>query len=470
MSLKEIAILEALQKKRRQRVGQLVSLRCKDFPKQNDYLDDLESRFKALNCTRRAGKSRGEVISHIECAMRFPGSRQLYGGITLDSVTEIAWDVFAEVLEERNIPHKKNASKRIIFFENGSRVRLFGIDSSEKQMRKLLGQKLRKVSIDEAGSITVDMKRVCYQMIRPALIDLAPNSWLTLLGTCENIPNTFFERVTEGTEPGWKVHKWTAYDNPFMRKQWIAEIEDIKKTNPKSLESSWFRTHYLNEWCTDDDLLIIPEDKLVRLRKLPQAKHCYVLGVDLGYNDATAFSVIAYSELTGLAWIVHTYKSSGMDFTATAQYIKKLNNEYEFDKIIVDGSNKQGVEEMRVRHKIPLQNAEKTGKNTYLRLLRDEVIEGKLGCIDGTANALITEWKSLVWKNEEKEEEDPRCQNHLSDATLYAWRECLHYTYDPEDGKTEDPHSEEHIDKLQDEEAEKIDNEEGEEWWQQKAA
>ena len=315
---------------------------------------------------------------------------------------------------------------------------MFGLDVSERQMRKVLGQKLRKVSIDEAGSITQDMKRLCYQMIMPALTDLAPHSWLTLLGTAENIPNTFFQSVTDGTETGrkWKVYKWTAHDNPFLKEKWAAEIEEILAANPNAKEASWFRTHYLNEWCSDDDLLIIKMNNALNfIDELPPGDYMYALGVDLGYNDASAFSVIAFSHNLPHCYVIMSFKETMLDITGVAERIKTLQTRYPFYKIVIDGSNKQGVEEMRKRHMLSLEPAEKKGKAMYLRLLRDDLIVGHFKMINGENNELFTEWSGLQWKDSDKEKEDDRCQNYLSDATLYAWRESRHYTFQPPEEK-----------------------------------
>jgi len=408
----------------------------------------------------------------MEICEEFPKSRTVYAGLTGDSVAEIIWDVFKDLNRIGKYDCKFNETKKIIFHPNGSRTRLIGLDSSAREMRKVLGQKLRKFSIDEAGSITQDMKKLCYQMIMPALTDLAPNSWLTLLGTCENIPNTFFEAVTEGTEKGrdWKVYKWTAYENPHMKKQWTLEINDMIKQNPLVVEASWYRTHYLNEWCSDDDLLIIKLDKDQRNYAdiLPQDKRWfYVLGVDLGYNDATAFSVIAYTPKHPKAYVIHASKESELDFTGVAKQIRNIQRKFQITKIIIDGANKQGVEEIKNHHQIPLHSAEKSDKATYLRLLRDDVLEARLMLLPSDTGELITEWGSLQWKNEDKDTEDGRCQNHLSDATLYAWRECRHYLYTPPK-KKHNKDTDEYMDDLEKREAKQLKKQiEEDEWYNQ---
>jgi hypothetical protein len=440
--------------------------RSPEFTKQNEILDDRASRFKANNCTRRAAKSTTEAMDHIEVCQEFPRSRTIYMGLTLDSVTDIIWDVFKELNQQNKLGLKFNETKKIIFYPNGSRTRLFGLDSSIRQLAKVLGQKLRKCSIDEAGSITIDLENFCFQKIRPALIDLAPNSWLTLLGTCENIPNTYFQKVTEGkcVNFDWKINKWTTYDNPFLAKQWDAEIKDILKKNPKAAETSAFKTHYLNEWCSDDDLLIVPVTKMQFVSALPnnpktgkpyQDWH-YILAVDLGYNDATAFSLIACNWHVPDSYVLMTFKMTEQDFTDVANAIKKLKKDFPIGSLVIDGANKQGIEEMKKRLGLPeIEIAEKQGKATYLRLLRDEVISGKLKFIHGSTDPLKIEWLSLQWKDSYKDTEDERCQNHLSDATLYGWRKTFALRADApkETPKETEPEYEQYLEDKEEQQA-----------------
>jgi len=413
------------------RKGKLAPIDMREplFLKQNAVLNDRGSRFKALNTTRRGAKSTTEAMDHIEVCNEFPGSRTVYMGLTIGSVREIIWDVFKDLNSKHALGLTFNETDSIIKYPNGSRTRLFGLDSSPREMAKVLGQKLRKVSIDEAGSMTIDLESFVNQKLRPALIDLAPNSWVTLLGTCENIPNTYFEKVTTGKDQviDWSIHRWTTYDNPFMRDNWHNEISEMTLKNPKIAEASWFRTHYLNEWCTDDDLLIIPAAKMQFVDILPHSRDWYyVLGVDLGFNDASSYTIVAASHSLKSVYGIYSNKETEQDFTAVADTIKMLKERYPLTRIIVDGANKQGIEEMKNRMNLPeLEIAEKTGKAIYLRLLKDDIITGAIKFLANTCDPLKVEWQGLQWlsvKGEKKEVEDPRCQNHCSDSALYAWR------------------------------------------------
>jgi hypothetical protein len=402
------------------------------FTKQNEYLEARKThRFRALNCSRRSGKTEGDIIDDLEIGRDFPASRMVRMGLTFDSIMEIGWEVAINKLEEQKIKFTTNETKGLIRLPNKSRIKFFGADAKPREMKKVLGTKLRKVSIDEKGSMTIDSTALCYQMIMPALADNRPNSWLSLLGTCENIPNTFFQKVVEGKETfvPWLVRRWTAYDNPYMVKQWTAEVNDLIKANPDVVKTSWFKTHYLNEWCTDDNLLIIPHAQLKNIvfDKEVYKSPVYILGVDLGFNDDCSFSVLAYSHAVGKLCIVETFKQPELDITATANVIKQLENKYPFAWRIIDGANKQAVEEIQNRHKIQLEAAEKTDKADFLRLLADDIKCGLVEADHENCAALLGEWQSLIWEDELQKKEHPKCANHCSDSVLYAWRKAKHY-------------------------------------------
>lgn len=436
-------ILKEYLLRRGQKESLKLPIRSKEFKVQNKYIDD-RSRFKAANCTRRSGKSLAEGIDFVEISEMYPDSKMIYGGLTQESAAWIIWDYLLEMFEKRKIKVKSDAHNRIIRTGNGCQIKLFGVDASQKEMKKILGNKLRVCTIDEAGSMTIDLQTLCYQMVRPALIDLRPHSWLRLIGTCENIPNTFFEKVSQGFEPGWVVHKWSAHENPFVAKQWKEEIEEMLAENPAIQDTSWFKTHYLNIWCTDDDLLILPLRPEFKIDKVRERKYEYILGVDLGWNDATSFNVVGYSDHDPCGYIFRSYKSPGLDLTDTANEIKLLDAKYDFLKIVIDGANKQGVEEIRNRHNINLYAAEKTDKPVLLASMRDNFIQNRLKIVGDDCAALETEMQHLQWLDKRKLKEDPRCENHCVDGTLYAWREMLHYLYEPPKKKM-DRNSEEYI-------------------------
>jgi hypothetical protein len=357
----------------------------------------------------------------------------LYGALTLSSAKNIIWDTFLDELDAKKIKHQSNSQQGTITLENKSQIKLFGLDSSYKEMRKILGSKYKTVKIDEAGSITQDLKRICYQMVAPALTDV--NGRLTLLGTAENIPKTFFEAVTSGQEKGWSIHKWTAFDNPYIADKWQEHIDWIEKHNPEFKLTSEYRTHYLNEWCADDKLLIIRVNENTVIEPVELVNPTYILGVDIGFNDACAFTLVAYHHKSPNLFVVSSHKEPELDITGTAQAIKKYLRDLPIAKVIIDGANKQGVEEIKNRHHIPLENADKTDKASFLKILADDITRGRVKYFKGKCQTLLDEQESLQWEDATKQREDQRIPNDQNDSFLYAWRYARNYLWKEEEQK-----------------------------------
>jgi hypothetical protein len=238
-----------------------------------------------------------------------------------------------------------------------------------------------------------------------------------------------------GLERGWKTFKWTAADNPFMKVQWDKEIQFLKENKPNIEETPMFRRMYLNEWYIDEQGLIYKFDpKRNTTNTLPDEDWNYILGIDLGYNDATAMVVCAYSHHDSNLYVVETFSKTQMIVSDVADKIRILDNKYHFVTMVVDGSSKQAVEEIRKRHQLPLIIAEKQSKREYIELLNSDLITSNIKLLPNTT-PLSDEWKVLIWDEQKlklgKYIEHAGQPNHLSDAFLYAWRWSYNYAHIP---------------------------------------
>ena len=112
-----------------------------------------------------------------------------------------------------------------------------------------------------------------------------------------------------------------------------------------------------------------------------------------------------------------------------AEIIEDLNYRYNFTSMVCDtgGLGKSMVEEMRRRYALPLKAAEKRNKFAYVEYFNDGLRTERIKVLSGSE--IFDEWDLLQW-NENRNKEDDRFENHLSDAALYGWRECRHYMYE----------------------------------------
>jgi hypothetical protein len=346
-------------------------------------------------------------------------------------------------------------------FPNGAMIYLLGADSTEQERAKILGQKYMLVVVDEAAQYSIDLDEFVYGILKPAVADY--RGTIAMIGTPSNIRSGLFYELTHGQDPGiagtwrakggklkseWYGYRWSALDNPYMKEQWQAEIDEMRASNPRVDETPIFQRHYLGRWVVEDSKLVYRYGVANAVAGLPRlddkrGRWHFVLGIDLGYNDPSAFSLCAYHDFDPTLYVLDVECESKMDITAVAQrirhftaYVKNKFHE-DIDSYIIDGANKQAVEEMRRRHDLQLTASNKAGKSDFIELMNGEFISGKIRVVEDGCKPLIEEYSGLIWDERSsvesaggrrvKREEHPGCPNHCADATLYAWRHCYAY-------------------------------------------
>lgn len=414
-----------------------------NFPQQFNFIKD-PAKLKTLFCTRRAAKSYTAGMYMVQTALDYPGVNCLFIGLTRASAEGIIWKDILKVLNVKfDLNIKFNESKLTATFPNGSVIYVTGADVDEDEMNKLLGKKYKLVCIDEASMYTIDMNKMVYGILKPATAD--QRGTICLMGTSSNFTRGLFYDITTKKEPGWSIHTWTAYDNPYIRAQWQEEIDEIDRLRPLFRDTPLFKQWYLNQWVVDTDKLVYKFNPSINLFKerpqnLSPSGWTYILGVDLGYEDDTAFVLCAFHENDRILYVINTFNKKHMDITDVAEKIQSYKNSSDkpVAKIIIDGANKQAVEEIIRRHGIALETADKTGKSDFIEIMNAELIQGNIKILD-KCTTLTQEMMGLVWKTtgdkiDLPRKEHPALPNHLCDALLYAWR--FTYQWAAEDVKT----------------------------------
>lgn len=406
------------------------------FPEQAAFIRDTDRLIAAL-CPRRAGKTQAAARRLLRAALRRENAACLYLALTRSSARDLLWPVLKQLDAQFSLGIQFLELHLLAKLPNGSYIRLAGADDDAYEMKKMLGVAYVEVVIDEAGSFRVDLADMVYNILRPAMMDYGGT--IVLIGTPEGVHGrvNLFYRVTEHdydpTDPEWKVHKWSSLDNPYMRRQVERELADIEKTRPLYKETKGFKAMFLGQWSLDDDDLVYrfnPERNLYT--DLPPGQYTFLLGVDMGFNDDAAFVVFAWQPYDWHLYVVDCFKRPKMDVTAHANAIHEISRRYDISRVVIDGSNKVAVEEMRRRHDLAgLEAAMKRGKFEHIDLLNDDLVQGKV-LIHEDLTDLIGELQGLVidkraLQRTRKRVEHPGCPNHLCDAMLYGWRATYAY-------------------------------------------
>lgn len=443
--------------------AQLFSLETIAFKQQLEFINDPH-RLKSLFCTRRAAKSYTGGLYLIKEAIENPGCNCLFIGLTRQSAHGIIWkDILRELDTRYKLNIKFNETLLTATLPNGSVIWVTGADTDEQEMNKLLGKKYKLVVLDEASMFTVNMQQLVYGVLKPATAD--QRGTICLLGTASNITRGLFYDITTKKEPGWSLHTWTAHDNPHVAKQWQEELDDIVLNRPLFVQTPLFKQWYLNQWVISADALVYKyaiDRNAAPYLPIYDTPWSYVLGVDLGHSpDPSAFVVGAYNESSPAIYIVHCEKHLEMDVTKVSEKIKNLEETYNFEAKVIDGSMKMAIAEMNTRHGSGVIPADKSGKEHWINLFNSEFIQGRIKVLP-QAQELTEELLTLVWETDGSlvklpRKEHPNLPNHCADGMLYMLRYTHSYLFKPReepkaiDWNKQDSWEPQHIERMAEE-------------------
>lgn len=415
------------------------------FRQQREFILD-EARLKALFCTRRSAKSYTAGTKLVHRAQMYPGTNHLFTGLTRQSAKGIIWkDVLRVINRKYSLGAKFNETDLTMTLPNGSEIWATGVDATEDEMNKVLGRKFKTACIDEGSMYTIDLNNFIYGVLGPAMAD--EDGTICLLGTASNFPRGLFYDITTRKEGGWKVWEWSAHDNPYVATQWQRALDEIAANRPLYMQTPQFKQWFLNQWVIDEEKLVyrfsMERNLAKKIPLLPKAGWSIVLGVDLGWEDDTAFVLTAYHVNDPHLYVLKTIAKKKMSFDDVAAQIQEFMRDSEWapQKVVIDGANKQGVESMRIRSAIPFEYADKQDKVTFIELCNSDLIQGKVKFLDvAETRPLWSEMTSLVWvtdgdKIKYPKKEHPDLPNHRCDAFLYAWRMGYHFASEPAEQK-----------------------------------
>ncbi len=411
----------------------VAALRGQLFKQQLAFVED-KSEYSAASCSRQAGKTYSIIVDMVSTVVARPDRNVAYLALTRKSAKAIAWRETKRQCKRHGIRAKFNEAELVIYFENGSIIQFGGANESS------IGETLRGVPwdlvvIDEAASFRGHIKQMIEECIAPSFI--TRKGRLRIIGTpSPDFGSYFYEAVHSA--PEFTKHHWTSRDNPF-----IEDVEDfLKKTRRKkgwSEDNPIYLREYEGKWIKGDGNNVYSYNAL-RNQASPDTSMeglLYILGADLGFNDSNAAVVLAYNpEKTRHIYVVEQFKRSRMLLSEFGCILQGLVDKYKPVRAVCDegGLGKAIAEDLNTRFSLCLTPAQKTKKLGFIELLNSDLTEGYLQIIN-EENGLAEEWSSLVWdEKSKKQREDPSCENHLADATLYAWRECVGYLF----GQTEE--------------------------------
>ena len=403
------------------------------FDKQLAFVSD-PAPFKVAVTTRRAGKTISCAADLTHTALATPNIIVLYITLSRKNAKRLVWPEFKKLNTKFVLNGEVNESDLSITYPNGSVLYVLGA-SDRTSIEDFRGLAIKKVYLDEAQSFPAYIAELIDDVLGPALMDHAGQ--LILIGTPGAIPEGYFFDIAKN--PEWSFHSWSYFQNPRLPflSQGITHQDmlnrELKRRGVTIMEPS-IRREYFGEWAKDEKSLVYHYDAAkCDYDTLPDGNWTYILGVDLGYVDADALAVIAYSDQSAATYVLEEKVTKTQDIESLCKQIDELRKRYEITKIIVDtgGLGKKITEEISKRYTIPMQAAEKTRKMEYIELMNDALRTGRLR-IKSTSlfahDAMKVQWD---WDKStpDKKVISDRYHSDICEAVLYAWRESYSYTY-----------------------------------------
>ena len=273
------------------------------FKEQKDVFNDFTSRRKLAMCSRRAGKTEGNVDEILKVAAK-PDSRIVYINLTFENAIE---QMYSKVIEEAKrceiaISHDdKNAG--IIHFANGSVVHFKG-NKDRAQADKLQGFGNRLVIIDEAQS-QINMNYLIDTIISPTLMDYE-DSVLLLTGTPPRRKGTYFEAAWNN--PTWTKYSWTMFQNPYIKNP-DAEIDRKCEEKGITRDSAFIQREFYGKIVYDTEAQVFKDYKVYQ-GAIPNdfiPTHIYT-GVDFGFADYNGIVTMAANVEQKRAYVIFERK------------------------------------------------------------------------------------------------------------------------------------------------------------------
>jgi hypothetical protein len=432
-------------------------------------------------CPRRAGKSYAAAAAALITGEAKPGSICLIISLNLKQLKRLYWAGGPSGLftldKKFGLGLKFNGTELRWEHSNGSIGYLLGCDDAD-QLEVIRGLEADLYIVDECKSFAPKMlERLIDDIIDPQRE--TRNGRLILIGTPGNHPSGPFYQATcpravdqDGrpylihasttddwnrtaeSDLLWSAHTWTLQDNVAAPWQWNGALRKKRSKRWTDDDPVWQR-EYLGKWTNVTEGTVYRYADMLPTGKVswvpsrtdtnptglpPEGAPWHLIGgLDLGFNEPTAFVIAGYSQrLQELrhVWDVstqHMLVPDVADMIRTAQArFGRLEHIYadmgNLGKMIVETLMKEGF---------PLERAEKREKNDFIELLNGSFYRGEVKIIeDSRPNSLHNQLITNQWALGDNSfadlaragrlVEDKSVPNDTADAFLYLWRGAHH--------------------------------------------
>lgn len=392
------------------------------------------AKFATAVCSVRAGKTTACAADLIHTALTKPGTIELYITLARSSAKRIVWPELHRINRDYELGGQPNESDLSFKFPNGSILYCSGA-SDATEIEKFRGlSNVALAYLDESQAFRSHIKELVEEILIKRLYDT--NGRLRMIGTPGPVPAGYFHDASQS--PAWSHHAWTLHSNPWIEMKsgkTVAELiqQDCDRkgvgTDDPSIQRECF-----GRWVLDTNSLLL-EYQVERnhYAELPGGRYTYILGMDFGYEDADAFSVLGWHEGSPNTYLIEELIAEKQTYEQMAANFDKLYGKYTFSAVIADpgGGGKKLIESLRPRYPIPMESADKLGKIANYGLLNNALRTSRFFA---KRDSRFAQDCNLLERDRDKSTPDKtvvKGHSDIVDAVLYAFKESPAYSFVP---------------------------------------
>jgi phage terminase large subunit len=222
-----------------------------------------------------------------------------------------------------------------IRFPNGSEIIFIGLDEETKLLSL---NNIGVIFIEEAFEVPKNIVEqlnlrlrgdTLNQQIIMAFNPISKNHWL--YDFCEVNPPSSFKFIHS-----------TYKDNPFLNKEYIAELEELYTRNPSKA-----RIFCDGEWGVDAEGLVITNWRMEAFNPMELASQGleHRAGMDLGWVDKSAIIDTLYDKENHIIYVFNEFYKSGCQLSELADAIGNMN--LKKTKLFVDAAEPRTIQYLR---------------------------------------------------------------------------------------------------------------------------
>ena len=250
------------------------------------------------------------------------------------TIRNTCFALFKEILAKwKLLPYVKIRETDFnIKFQNGSEIIFMGLDEETKLLSLnnigcIFVEEVYEITRDILEQLSLRMRgRVKNQQIIAAFNPISRNHWL--YNFCvENPPKSFIFSET------------TYKDNPFLSKEYVAELEEMIIRNPAKA-----RVYVFGNWGVPQEGLVITNWRKEDFDPMALASQGleHRVGMDLGWIDKSAIVETMYDKANRTIYVFNEFYKSGCQLSELVEAIKSMN--LQKTKIYVDAAEPRSIQ------------------------------------------------------------------------------------------------------------------------------